>query len=132
LAVEVERTQEGLRNLSMQESRAPTPEKEEVLLSNPMKESHQCEVTMLSTDKNQNGKRNPETQITGKKARKLSKKKAKLEKLQEVPERTLQKEDLQNLNFVWNIRTTQIGTSPWQSNMTIGGIPTIRLMLQNG
>jgi hypothetical protein len=40
------------------------------------------------------------TQITGKKARKLSKKKAKLEKLQEVPEKTSQKEGLQNLNFV--------------------------------
>jgi hypothetical protein len=51
-------------------------------------------------DKNQNGKRNPVTQITGKKARKLSKKKAKLEKLQEVPEKTSQKEGLQNSNFV--------------------------------
>jgi hypothetical protein len=51
-------------------------------------------------DKNNNGKRKPVTQITGKKARKLSKKKAKLEKLQEVPERTSQKEGLQNWNFV--------------------------------
>jgi hypothetical protein len=48
---------------------------------------------------NQKGKRNPVTQIIGKKARKLSKKKAKLEKLQEVPERTSQKEGLCNLNF---------------------------------
>jgi hypothetical protein len=64
-----------------------------------MKESHQCEVTMLSTDKNKNGKRNPVTQITGKKARNLSKKKEKLEKLQEVPERTSQKEGIQNLNL---------------------------------
>jgi hypothetical protein len=40
------------------------------------------------------------TQITRKKARKLSKKKAKLEKLQEIPERTSQKEGLQNLNLV--------------------------------
>jgi hypothetical protein len=31
-------------------------------------------------DKNHNGKRNIETQITGKKARKINKKKAKLEK----------------------------------------------------
>jgi hypothetical protein len=38
--------------------------------------------------------------ITGKKARNFSKKKAKLEKLQEVPEKTSQKEGLQNLNFV--------------------------------
>jgi hypothetical protein len=54
---------------------------------------------MLREDKNKNGKRNPETQITGKKARKLSKKKAKLEKLQEVPEKTSQEADLQNLNL---------------------------------
>jgi hypothetical protein len=101
LAVEVERTQEDLENLSIQESRASTPEtvREEVLPSNPMKDPQQCEVTMPRGDKNKNGKRNPETQITGKKARKLSKKKAKLEKLQEVPERTSQKEGLQNLNL---------------------------------
>jgi hypothetical protein len=43
---------------------------------------------MLSTDKNQNGKRNIEMKITGKKARKLSKKREKLEKLQKVPEGT--------------------------------------------
>jgi hypothetical protein len=36
---------------------------------------------MLRENKNNNGKRNPVTQITGKKARKLSKKKARLEKL---------------------------------------------------
>jgi hypothetical protein len=51
-------------------------------------------------DKNQNGKRNPVTQITGKKARTLSKKKVTLEKLQEVPEKTSQKEGLQNSNFI--------------------------------
>jgi hypothetical protein len=38
---------------------------------------------MLREDKNKNG--NPETQITGKKERKISKKKTKLEKLQEIP-----------------------------------------------
>jgi hypothetical protein len=48
-----------------------------------VKDSQQCEVTMLRADKNKNGKRDPVTQITGKKARKLSKKKAKLEKLHE-------------------------------------------------
>jgi hypothetical protein len=102
LVVEVERTQEGLKNLSMQESRAPSPEivREEVLSSNLVKYPQQCEVTMPRGDKNKNGNRNPETQITGKKARNLSKKKAKLEKLQEVPERTSQKEGLQNLNLV--------------------------------
>jgi hypothetical protein len=51
-------------------------------------------------DKNQNGKRNTEMKLTGKKARKLSKKKSKIEKLQKVPEGTAQKEGLQNLNFV--------------------------------
>jgi hypothetical protein len=83
LAVEVERTQEGLKNLSMQESREPTPEtvREEVLSSNLVKYPQQCEVTILREDKNKNGKRNLETQITGKKERKLSKKKAKIEKL---------------------------------------------------
>jgi hypothetical protein len=55
---------------------------------------------MSSGDKNQNGKRNTETPITGKKARKLSKNKANLEKLQEFPEKTSQKEDLHNLNFI--------------------------------
>jgi hypothetical protein len=86
----------------MQERRAPTPEvvREEILHSKPLRDPQQCEVTMLREDKNKNGKRNPETQITGKKARKLSKKKAKLERLQEVPEKTSQKAGLQNLNLV--------------------------------
>jgi hypothetical protein len=64
-----------------------------------MKDPPQREVTMPREYKNQNGKRNPITQITGKNARNLSKKKTKLEKLQEAPERTLQKEGFQNLNF---------------------------------
>jgi hypothetical protein len=54
---------------------------------------------MLRENKNKNGKRNLETQIKGKKARNLSKKKAKLEKLWEVPENTLQEVDLQKLNL---------------------------------
>jgi hypothetical protein len=65
----------------------------------PLKEHQSCEVTMRIKDKNKNGKRNPETQITGKKARKLSKKKDKLEKLWEIPEKTLKEADLQNFNF---------------------------------
>jgi hypothetical protein len=67
----------------MQESRAPTPEavREEVLSSNLVKYPQQCEFNMLIKDKNNNGKRNPEMQTTGKKDRKLGKKKAKLEKL---------------------------------------------------
>jgi hypothetical protein len=43
---------------------------------------------MLKGDKNQNGKRNTKKKITGKKARKLSKKRANIEKLQNVPEGT--------------------------------------------
>jgi hypothetical protein len=102
LVVEVERMQEGLKNLSTQERRAPTLEivRKEVLPSNPLKDPQQCEVATLRENKNENGKRNPETQITGRKARKLSKKKEKLEKLQEVPEKTSQKAGLQNLNLV--------------------------------
>jgi hypothetical protein len=78
----------------------PTPDREEVLPLNPRKESQQREVTMPRGDKNQNGKRNNETKITGKKARNLSKKRAKIEKLQKIPEGTSQKENLQNWNFV--------------------------------
>jgi hypothetical protein len=84
----------------MQESRALTPKKEEVLLSNPSKGPQRCEVPMPRGDKKNNGKRKLVTQIIGKKARKLSKKKSKLEKLQEVTERTSQKEGLHNWNFV--------------------------------
>jgi hypothetical protein len=86
----------------MQEIREPTLEtvREKVLPSTPLKDPQQCEVTLIKEDKNNNGKRNPRMQIIGKKERKLSKKKAKLKKLQEVPERTSQKEGLQNLNFV--------------------------------
>jgi hypothetical protein len=54
---------------------------------------------MLREDKNKNGKKNLVTQFTGRKARKLSKKKGKLERLQEVPEETSQKESLHNLNL---------------------------------
>jgi hypothetical protein len=95
LDVEVERTQED-----SQKTEAPTPDREEVLPLNPRKESQQREVTMPRGDKNQNGKRNTETKLTGKKARKLSKKRSKIEKLQKVPEGTSQKENLQNWNFV--------------------------------
>jgi hypothetical protein len=94
LDVKVERTQED-----SPKSGAPTPDIEEVLLFNPMKESQHHEVTTLKGDKNQNGKRNTKNNITGKKARNLSKKRAKIEKWQNVPEGTSQKEGLQNWNF---------------------------------
>jgi hypothetical protein len=68
LDVEVERTQEDSQN-----NEAPTPDIEELFPLNPMKESQQREVTIPKGDKNQNGKRNTETKINGKKARKLSK-----------------------------------------------------------
>jgi hypothetical protein len=55
---------------------------------------------MLKEDKNQNGKKNSEMKLTEKKARKLSKKKDKIEKLYKALERTLQKENLQNWSFV--------------------------------
>jgi hypothetical protein len=77
LVVEVERTQEDLKDLSMQER-------------NLLEAHQQCEVTMPGEDKSKNGKRNRkivrEIHNTRKKARKFSKKKAKLEKLQEVIE----------------------------------------------
>jgi hypothetical protein len=86
----------------MQERSIATPEieKEGTLTAESVRAHQQCEVTLLGEDKNKNGKRNPETQITGKKARKLSKKKSKLEKLWEVPEKTSQEADLQKLNLV--------------------------------
>jgi hypothetical protein len=102
LDVEVERTQED-----SQKTEAPTPDREEVFPLNPRKESQQREVTMPRGDKNQNGKRNTEMKLTGKQARKLSKKRSKIEKLQKVPEGTSQKENL------------QIGTSSgYQNNVT--------------
>jgi hypothetical protein len=52
LDVEVERTQEDLKHLSVQETRAPTPDREEVLPLNPRKDHQQHEVTMPREDKN--------------------------------------------------------------------------------
>ena len=63
------------------------------------KESQHHEVTMSREDKNQNGKRMTETKLTGKKYRKLSKKRVKIEKLQKIPEETSQKEKSQELIF---------------------------------
>jgi hypothetical protein len=44
---------------------------------------------MLKDDKNQNGKETTEMKLIGKKARKLSKKRDNIEKLQRIPEGTL-------------------------------------------
>jgi hypothetical protein len=118
LDVEFERTHKDLRHLLVQERRAYTLDKEEVFPLNSRKYHQQCKVTMPRGDKNHNGKRNIETNLTRKKDiklskkkakiekrnietnltrkkdRKLSKKKAKIEKLHKVPEGTLQKENL--------------------------------------
>jgi hypothetical protein len=94
LDVKVGRTKE------VQKSRASTPAREEVLPVHPTKESQQREITMPKKDKNNNGKRNTETKLTGKKARKLSKKRENIKKLQKVREGTSLKENLQNWNFV--------------------------------
>jgi hypothetical protein len=51
-------------------------------------------------DKNQNGKKNNKMKIIGKKARKLSKKKESIKKLQKILEGNSQKENLQNWNFI--------------------------------
>jgi hypothetical protein len=93
--VEVARTLEDPQKIEV-----PIPDKEEGSPSNLRKESQQREVTMPKEDKNQNIKRHIETNLTGKKARNLSKKRAKIEKLQKVPEETSQKENLQNWSFV--------------------------------
>jgi hypothetical protein len=76
LDVEVGRTKEDLRK-----TEAPTLDREEVFLLNPSKDHQQREVTMPRGDKNQNGKRNTERKLTRKKARKLSQKREKIEKL---------------------------------------------------
>jgi len=65
-----------------------------------LKAHQQHEATTLGEDKNKNGKRNLETRIIGNKGRKLSKKKAKLEKLQGFLKKTSKKAGLQNLNLV--------------------------------
>jgi hypothetical protein len=71
-----------------------TPNKEEVLPLNPRKQSQQRTVTMLKDNKNQNGKEATKMKLTGKKARNLSKKRAKIGKLQNIPEGTSKKENL--------------------------------------
>ena len=59
-----------------------------------LKDSQQRVVTISKEDKNQNEKKNTETKLAGKKDRKLSKKRAKIEKLQKVLEGPSQKENL--------------------------------------
>jgi hypothetical protein len=62
------------------------PDKEEGSPVTLWKGYQQREVTMSKGDKKQNEKRHTEMNLTGKKDRKLSKKRAKIDKLQKVPE----------------------------------------------
>jgi hypothetical protein len=54
---------------------------------------------MPKENKNQNGKSHIEMKITGMKSINISKKTAKIDKLQKFPEGTSQKENLQNWSF---------------------------------
>jgi hypothetical protein len=83
-----------------QKTEVPTPSKAKVLSRNPREESQHREVTMTKEDNNHTGKRNIETNLTGKKARKLNRKRAKIEKLLQVLEGTLQIEKLKNWSFI--------------------------------
>jgi hypothetical protein len=118
----------------MQERREPTPEvvREEILHAKRLREHQKCEVTMLREDKNTNGKRNLETQITRKKAKNLSKKKKKLERLQEGSSEDFAERRLAEIEPRRNSRTTQKRNSTWRSYMIVGGVLTIRMTLQNG
>jgi hypothetical protein len=78
---------EAIRALEeLHKTEIPNPYDEGVLHLDLKKESQYREVTMSREDKNHNGKRMTETKLTGKKARKLSKKRAKIKKLQKIPE----------------------------------------------
>ena len=79
--VEVGRKLEDPKNIAV-----PIPNTHELLPLISRRESQQREVAMQKEDKNRNGKRNSKMNLTGKKARKLSKMKDKIEKLQNVPE----------------------------------------------
>jgi hypothetical protein len=64
-----------------QKTKIPNPYDEGVLPLGLKTEPKLHEVTMSREDKNQNGKRMTQKKLTGKKARKLSKKRAKIRKL---------------------------------------------------
>jgi hypothetical protein len=77
---------EAIRALEeSQKIEIPNPYIEGVLPSDLKKESQHREVTMSREDKNQNGKRMNKTKLTGNKARKISKKRAKIKKLENIP-----------------------------------------------
>jgi hypothetical protein len=126
LDIKVERMQEGLKDLSIQERSMPTQEmlRKGILTSESSRIPQQCEATRLGEDKNENGKRIPETlketQITGKKERKINKNKARLERLQEVTKTrwktlqtgTSQEAGSQDLNLVGTTGPCRFGLRP--------------------
>jgi hypothetical protein len=61
LAIKVERIQEGLKDISIQERNVPTQEvlRKGMLTSEPLRVPRQCEATMLGENKNKIGKRIP-------------------------------------------------------------------------
>jgi hypothetical protein len=61
-------------------------------------------VTMSKENKNQNGKRITEMKLTGKKARKLSKKRAKIDRLQNILKGTSQNGKLVEIELHQDIR----------------------------
>ena len=83
LDVKVIRTPEG-----SQKTKFSISDREEMLYLDPKKEPQQCEVTISKENRNQNGKRTTETKLTRKKSRKLSKKREKIKKLQNIPDKT--------------------------------------------
>ena len=101
LDVEAERMSEDSQN-----TKAHVPEKEESLPLGLRRESQQHEVPMLKKNKNQNGKRIPETKLTGKKARKLSKRRANINRLHNISEGTSQNEKLVEIELHRDIRPT--------------------------
>jgi hypothetical protein len=85
---------------------------------------------MSKEDKNQNGKRNNEMKLTGKKARKLSKKRAKIKK--KDPEGNLHRRKIFKIGASSGYQNNTHGTSPWRSNIVVGDIITIRPDTLNG
>jgi hypothetical protein len=83
-----------------QKTEIPNPYDEGVLPLDLKKEPKQREVTMSREDKNQNGKRMTKMKLTGKKDRKLSKKRDKIGKVQKTLGETSQKEKSQESSFV--------------------------------
>jgi hypothetical protein len=107
-----------------QKTEVLTPDKEKVLPLNPRKESQQRAVTMLKDDKNRNGKETTETRLTGKKARKLSKKR---DKIYRIFQRELRRKKICRIGASSGYQNMTHGTSPWRSNIVVGADISVRL-----